>query len=132
MGTDAPVGVHHLVVKDGSAIAGVLSDRDFGSGRRTAVLDPYRAGNLMTGNVVTLAETDTVRRAANLMPGRSIGCLPVTRGGRLVGIVTASDLLVQLGRGIDRPTPSRQRNPQHRGPHKHNPTALPATGLPST
>jgi len=92
---------------------------DSGSGRRTAVLDPYCASDLMTGNVVTVAETDTVRRAANLMRGRSIGCLPVTRGGRLVGIVTASDLLVLLGRGIDRPRPSRQRNLQHRGPHKH-------------
>ena len=116
------LGVHHLVVKEGSAIAGVLSDRDLGSGRHTAGLDGYRAGDLMTGNVVTITETETVRHAANLMRGRSIGCLPVTREGRLVGIVTVSDLLVLLGRGIDRPAPSGRRNLQHRGPHKHNPS----------
>jgi CBS domain-containing protein len=44
-----------------------------------------------------------VREAANLMRGRSIGCLPVLDGRKLVGIVTVTDLLELLGRGAERP-----------------------------
>jgi CBS domain-containing protein len=73
--------------------------------------------DLMSDDVVSVEDTDTVRDAANLMRGRGFRCLPVMRKGRLVGIVTISDLLVLLGRGIDRPSPSGRRNLHHRGPH---------------
>jgi predicted transcriptional regulator len=41
----------------------------------------------------------TVRQAATLMRGWSIGCLPVVDGQGLVGIVTVSDLLGLIARG---------------------------------
>jgi acetoin utilization protein AcuB len=44
----------------------------------------------------------TLRQAANRMRGRSIGCLPVVEGDDLVGIVTTTDLLELLGRGLTR------------------------------
>ena len=57
-------------------------------------------------------------RAANLMRGRTIGCVPVVEGRRLVGIVTASDLLQLLGRGIDRRAPASRPPLHHRVPHR--------------
>jgi len=91
--------IHHLVVTDGSRVTGVLSDRD-GDGAGGAVLRAHSAvADFTSTNVITIEPTEPVRRAASLMRNRSISCLPVTRGTRLVGIVTASDLLDVLGGG---------------------------------
>ena len=77
------------------------------------------SGELMTGRVVTVPPTTTVRQAANLMRGRSIGCLVVTAGTRIVGIVTVSDLLELLGQGADRAVVSTKRwTLKHRAPHR--------------
>jgi CBS domain-containing protein len=42
----------------------------------------------------------------------------VIDGKRLVGIVTVSDLLELLGRGIDRPAKPARRGLHHRAPHR--------------
>lgn len=94
--------IHHLVVTEGRRVVGVLSDRDAGGLRGPSVRRNRTVGELMTGHVVTVLPTTPVRKAANLMRGRSIGCLVVTNATRIVGIVTVSDLLELLGRGADR------------------------------
>jgi CBS domain-containing protein len=63
----------------------------------------------MTERVVTVPPTTPIRKAANLMRGRSIGCLVVSNRGRVAGIVTVSDLLTLLGRGEERPTTPAKR-----------------------
>lgn len=75
--------IHHLVVMNGRAVAGIISDRDLGGARGGPVREGRQVRELMTPNVVAAAPTTTVREAANLMRGRSIGCLPVLdrRGG---------------------------------------------------
>lgn len=89
--------IHHLVVTDGSRVTGVLSDRD-GDGAGGAVLRADSAvADLMAADVVTVEPTEPLRTAASLMRSRSISCLPVTKGHRLVGIVTVSDLLDVMG-----------------------------------
>jgi CBS domain-containing protein len=52
------------------------------------------------------------------MRGLSIGCVPVVDRGRLVGILTLSDLLQLLGGGIDRPAKPTRRVATHRVPHR--------------
>lgn len=110
--------IHHLVVTNGGAIVGLLSDRDAGGLAGRAVRDGRTVADLMTRNVVTIERTDTVRRAASLMRGHAIGCLPVTRGRKLVGIVTTADLLELLGRGVDRPTRPERHQLNYRVPHR--------------
>jgi acetoin utilization protein AcuB len=51
----------------------------------------------------------TVRQAANLLRGRTIGCLPVVEDGAILGIVTTIDLLELIGRGAERPVPKTRR-----------------------
>jgi CBS domain-containing protein len=101
--------VHHLVVARGSEVIGVLSDRDLG-GMRGAT---YRVGrdvaDVMTPSVVTARPDTTLREAANLLRGRTIGCLPVLEKEKLVGIITTSDLLVLLGKGAERPVGKSKR-----------------------
>lgn len=101
--------IHHLVAMSGSAVTGVLSARDL-IGVSANLRADSSVADLMTTSVVTAAPATTVRRIANMMRGRTIGCVPVVDGKRLVGIVTVSDLLELLGRGIDRPAkPARRR-----------------------
>jgi acetoin utilization protein AcuB len=51
------------------------------------------ATEIMQRAVTTIAPTYTVEEAARLMATQKISALPVTEGGRLVGIVTETDVL---------------------------------------
>jgi acetoin utilization protein AcuB len=117
-------GFHHVVVTRGSSVVGVLSDRDAGGRLGRVVRRGHTVEELMTKPVVTVEPTTTVRKAANLMRGRSIGCVVVTDRGRVVGIVTVADLLEILGRGGDRPVHVAKRwTLKHRTPHRKRHTA---------
>lgn len=112
-------GIRHLVVKTDSQLVGVLSQRDLGLPDQHDFREKHRVGELMSTHVVTASPNMSVRQAANLMRGRTIGCLPVVEEGqrsRLVGIVTVSDLLELLGRGIDRPAQGRRVTLKARAP----------------
>ena len=111
--------VRHLVVTEGSRIVGILSDRDEGGTRGAAVRKDRTVRDLMTSPVVTVPPSATIRRAANVMRGRTIGCLVVADRTGMKGIVTVADLLDLLGRGMERTvTSSTRRLLQHRVPHR--------------
>jgi CBS domain-containing protein len=95
--------IRHLVVVASSGVIGILSDRDAGGRGGGSIRALSTVADLMTAPVVTIEPTATVRKVANLMRGRTIGCIPVMAGKRLVGIVTTSDLVGLLGQGVDRP-----------------------------
>jgi acetoin utilization protein AcuB len=110
--------IHHLVVTAGAEVVGVVSDRD-GTGPGGALMaGDSSVRDLMTPRVVTIDPAAPVRKAANLMRGRTIGCLPVLKGKRLVGIVTVSDLLELVGGGVDRPAQSVRHALHHRVAHR--------------
>ena len=106
-------GIHHLVVTEANQVVGVLSDRDAGSRRGGAIRINRAVADLMTVPALTVEPTTTVRQAANLMRGRSIGCLVVVKSGRVAGIVTVSDLLDLVGRGLDRGADKARRPALH-------------------
>ena len=110
--------IHHLVVIADSGVVGVLSDRDAGGRGGASIRARSRVSDLMTTAVVTIDPNATIRRTANLMRGRTIGCVVVVDGKRLVGILTVSDLLELLGRGIDRPAKPQRHGLHHRVPHR--------------
>jgi len=112
--------IHHLVVTDKSVWAGIVSDRDLG-GRLSATATGSRSvGDLMSPDVVTVDGNATVREIANVMHGRSIGCVVVTDRDRTVGLITVSDLLALIGRGVTRPIQHNTRRAlHHRTTHRH-------------
>ncbi len=101
--------IRHLLVTDDGQLAGVLSERDLGGRSGAAVRRNRTVRELMTPQVASAKPTTTLREAANLMRGRLIGSLPVMEDGRVVGIVTATDVLEELGRGSSRPTVRAKR-----------------------
>src|SRR5438445_1485796 len=57
---------------------------------------PILATQIMTQNPVTIDSEDPVSKARSIMTNRSFDHLPVTKGGKLVGILTSSDVLFHL------------------------------------
>jgi acetoin utilization protein AcuB len=99
--------IRHLVVMNAGKVIGVLSDRDVaGSGSLRRV---ETVGDVMSSPVVTGHPEMTLRAAANQLRGRSIGCLPILEDEKLVGIVTSTDLLEMLGKGVARPAAKGKR-----------------------
>jgi acetoin utilization protein AcuB len=98
-------GIHHLLVRERKELLGIVSDRDLGGrvGGRGGMADGQMVADVMTDDVVTAEPDTTIRQAANLLRGRHIGCLAVVDGDKPVGIVTTSDLLELIGRGVERP-----------------------------
>ncbi len=89
--------VRHLVVMQDSKVVGVISRHDLsgphGGGRRRM---GRSVGELMSTAVVMATPATTVKRAALLMRDRAIGCVPIVQRGRVIGIVTISDLLARV------------------------------------
>jgi CBS domain-containing protein len=52
----------------------------------------------MSATAETIGPDTDVRRAAEIMLDRRVGCLPVVEDGRLVGILTESDFVRRLSR----------------------------------
>jgi acetoin utilization protein AcuB len=97
-------GIRHLPVVEQGRLVGIISDRDVkgaiasaatsGGGRSLAsCLDELTAGDVMTRNVITMAPMFPVEEAARVMVTKRISALPVTEDGRLVGILTETDVL---------------------------------------
>jgi acetoin utilization protein AcuB len=97
-------GFRHLPIVDGSKLVGIISDRDLKQSMTSAalategpargrLLDELTAGQIMTRAVVTIGPMFGVEEAARLMATRKISSVPVTDDGRLVGLVTETDVL---------------------------------------
>ena len=106
--------IDHLVVVDGKRVIGVVAGRDI-----LRASDDKPLSTVMSRNVVTIRPEATLRHAAGVMRGGAVGCLPVIDDGRLVGIVTTSDLLTALAKGeIHAAPPSDRIILRKRGPRK--------------
>jgi CBS domain-containing protein len=122
-------GIHHLVVMDGRKVAGVVSASDLGGPNGRPARVEKTVGELMTRHFVAVDRETTVRRAANLLRGRAVSCLPVVEAGRLCGIVTVSDLLELIGRGVERPVVRSKRwTLRHRAERRRAPPPPPWSG----
>jgi acetoin utilization protein AcuB len=115
-------GIRHLpVLDDGGRLIGIVTDRDLRQVTFDAVLgrveeETARLGELpvrdvMTWGVVTVAPGSDVREAIGVMRERRLGALPVVdAAGRVVGILTESDLLdalqALLRERVVRPSPA--------------------------
>jgi acetoin utilization protein AcuB len=83
----------HLPVVEDGRLVGILSDRDLRPVLLSPTLARARVGELMSEDLTTVGPDALVEEAASLLVVKKIGCLPVIADGRLVGIVTETDLL---------------------------------------
>ena len=96
---DAKVGC--LVVASSNAAQGILTDRDVAV-RCTAEghdAGKCRVGHHMSSPAMTIGSTTDLLDAAHLMTAQRLKRLPVTENGRIVGLVSFSD----IAQALDRP-----------------------------
>ncbi len=97
---------HHLIVKDGDHIVGVISDRDLLKHISPFIDSPTmerrqdtntlskRAHQIMSRKPITVGESMPVTAAIEVLLNSGVSCLPVTgQDRRVTGIVTWRDLL---------------------------------------
>ncbi len=109
--------IRHLPVRDKGKLVGILTDRDLRLAypSRASSLEPHerlelwghvRVWEVMTRVLVTAAPEMELEEAVQLLLRFKIGGLPVVRYGKLVGMLTKTDLLRALA---DYLRPSRPR-----------------------
>ena len=88
--------VGSLVVVSGTGeVIGIVTERDIlidvvATGKSA---DDIKVEDIMTKQLVTVSPDNSLEEAADLMTKNKIKKLPVVVGGRLVGMVTATDLI---------------------------------------
>src|SRR5262252_4271968 len=96
--------IRHLLVAEGPELRGIVTDRDIRLNLPSPatslsvwevnyLLARMTVESAMTTSVVVVSPRHDAKEAASLMLDHKIGALPVVDGGRLVGIITETDLL---------------------------------------
>ncbi|MFD7025575.1 CBS domain-containing protein [Promicromonospora sukumoe] len=94
--TMAAQDIGALVVRAGTTAVGIVTDRDVVVRGLAAGLDPdSTVQDIVTGQVVTVAHTDPVETAVQVMREAAVRRVPVLDGDMLVGIVSIGDLAVE-------------------------------------
>ncbi len=85
-----------VVIQDQGALCGIITDRDLAIRVVGRGLDPTATvvEDVMTSPVATLSPSDSQEDAVRLMQELNVRRIPLVEGGRLVGMVTLDDLLL--------------------------------------
>ena len=93
------VGVRQLPVVEKGDLIGILSERDMRA--HSGYLERTKVDAAMSERLITVSPKDSAARAARLLLDQKINAVPVVEDGRLVGIVSRSDLLHLLVEIVD-------------------------------
>jgi CBS domain-containing protein len=96
--------IRHLPVMEGEELKGIISERDLFKASLASAIDyDYQTKRnymktvvireVMKTDLITIQPDADVKEAGKLMLTHKIGCLPVIRRGKMVGLITETDLL---------------------------------------
>ena len=90
-------GIGAILVQNNSNPVGIVTDRDFAT--RIAANDlPLNTAveNIMSKPLITINHDEPISAAAERMTDKKIRKLAVSENGKIVGIITSTDLVTQL------------------------------------
>lgn len=96
--------IRHLPVVANESLVGILSQTDilrisFGNtfgeqeGADEAIFDMLSINQVMKQSPITVDANDTMKEAATMLAEREFHALPVEENGKLVGIITTTDII---------------------------------------
>ncbi len=83
-------GIGSLVVMKGERVKGIATDRDL---LRNMGKVNQKVSAIMSRDVITIDENESIDNAAIIMSENNIKRLPALSNGKLVGIITATDII---------------------------------------
>jgi CBS domain-containing protein len=107
LGTDASLaeaaklmrdrGIGDVIVVEGESAAGIVTDRDIVIRGIAEGADPNttRLGQVVTGELTSVAPDDPVERAIAVMREKAIRRVPVLEGGKPIGVLSLGDLAME-------------------------------------
>ncbi|MGE0172631.1 MAG: CBS domain-containing protein [Oligoflexales bacterium] len=99
---------HVPVVNDEKSLVGIISERDLlrtcvteddieiAGAERAYFLSDHPVTEIMSTNPETVEQESTLSDACQVMLENKFGCVPVVDSGRLVGILTTTDILKEI------------------------------------
>jgi CBS domain-containing protein len=87
-------GIGDVIVTEAGRPTGIVTDRDIAVHGVAAGTDPsgVRVRDLVEGDLITIAPTETIQEAMRQMQQHDIRRLPVVENDRVIGIVSLGDL----------------------------------------
>jgi CBS domain-containing protein len=96
-------GTLQLPVIGQNKLAGIVTDRDLCVAVHAPALNEKPVAEFMTADPITVAPDTPIYRAAQILSTYKFGALPVVEGEKLVGLITASQLLAFFASKMEDP-----------------------------
>lgn len=92
-------GIGAIIVKDNDNSVGIVTDRDFATkiAANSLPLDTP-AEKIMSSPLITINHNEPISAAAKIMSSKKIRKLAVTENGKIVGLITSTDLVNHLAK----------------------------------
>jgi len=92
-------GIGAVLVKENNNLVGIITDRDFATkiAANNLPLDTA-VEKIMSSPLVTINYDQSISAAAERMSSKKIRKLAVTNNGKIVGLITSTDLVDQLAK----------------------------------
>ena len=101
------MGNRQLLVVENDELVGIITDRDIRLAvnsplvsdeplERMEILEQFKAESCMTRSPKSVTSDTPIHKVAELLSAYKYGALPVVDNGKLMGIITVTDLLNQM------------------------------------
>lgn len=100
-------GILQLPVVRQDKLAGIVTDRDLCVVVHVPELNEKSVADFMTTDPITVSPDTPIFRVAQILSTYKFSALPVVEGEKLVGLITASQLLALFASKMEVPDPQR-------------------------